>query len=71
MPTTQMAQMHYKNKRVLITGCCGTVGNALVKELSNADVEIIGVDSNESEIFFQSLNYLPKGIEGAVSPSSV
>ena len=43
-----------KGKRVLITGACGTVGNELVRQLLHdyAVGELIGLDNNESEIFF-------------------
>lgn len=43
-----------KNKRVLVTGACGTVGRELVSQLlkNYAVGELIGVDNNESELFF-------------------
>lgn len=43
-----------KNKSVLVTGCCGTVGSELVNQiLEQADVaHLIGIDNNESELFF-------------------
>lgn len=42
------------NKRVLVTGACGTVGKELVRQLleENQVEELIGLDNNESEIFF-------------------
>ena len=41
------------NKCVLITGVCGTVGKGLLRQLVGyQSVEIIGVDNNESELFF-------------------
>lgn len=43
-----------KNKSVLVTGACGTVGAALVAELLKEEYgigELVGVDNNESEIF--------------------
>lgn len=48
------------NQRILITGSCGTVGSELVRQLlSDAQTtEIIGVDSNESELFFQDQAWL-------------
>lgn len=44
----------FKNKRVLVTGACGTVGRELVRQLlENYEVtELIALDNNESEIFF-------------------
>ncbi len=46
--------MNLKEKRVLITGSCGTVGSELVKQLleDRKIKEIIGLDNNESELFF-------------------
>ena len=45
---------HLKNKRVFVTGACGTIGSELVRQLlENHEVaELIGVDNNESELFF-------------------
>ena len=44
----------FKNKRVLVTGACGTVGQELVRQLlENYKVgELTALDNNESEIFF-------------------
>ncbi len=43
----------WENKRVLITGICGTVGRELLQQLrKQTAVEIIGFDNNESELFF-------------------
>ena len=45
-------------KSVLITGACGTVGKELIKQLStNEPREIIGIDNNESELFFLDQTY--------------
>lgn len=46
---------NFENKSVAVTGCCGTVGSELVKHLLNEyNVgELVGIDNNESEIFFQ------------------
>ncbi|MGS2744309.1 SDR family NAD(P)-dependent oxidoreductase [Halomonas sp. LS-001] len=45
---------HLKNKSVLVTGCCGTVGSELVKQLlEKFEVgHLIGIDNSESELFF-------------------
>ena len=44
----------FKNKRVLVTGACGTVGRELIRQLLDKYkvCELIGVDNNESELFF-------------------
>jgi len=49
----------FKNKRVLITGACGTIGSELVKQLlGNYEVEeLVGLDNNESELFFLEQKY--------------
>ena len=49
----------FKNKRILVTGACGTVGSVLVKQLSgySSDCEIKGLDNNESELFFTQQEY--------------
>jgi len=51
--------VHLKDKRVLVTGCCGTVGGELVRQLL-ADYsvkELVGLDNNESELFFTQQRY--------------
>ena len=50
---------YFKNKSVLVTGCCGTVGSELVKQLLETfDVgHLIGIDNNESELFFIQQEY--------------
>lgn len=48
----------WKNKKVLITGVCGTVGSELLKQLVDLGVtSIVGIDSNESELFFATLPF--------------
>lgn len=43
----------WKNKRILITGVCGTVGQELLRQLVELEPkEIIGIDNNETELFF-------------------
>lgn len=43
----------WHGRTVLITGVCGTVGSELLRQLLNADVlDLVGVDNNESELFF-------------------
>ena len=47
------------DKRVLVTGCCGTVGSELVSQLLEdyAVRELVGLDNNESELFFAQQRY--------------
>jgi FlaA1/EpsC-like NDP-sugar epimerase len=49
----------FKDKRVLVTGCCGTVGSELVRQLLKEYQvgELIGLDNNESELFFMEQRY--------------
>ncbi len=48
-------------KRILVTGVCGTVGSELLKVLIDENVyrpvEVVGIDNNESELFFLSNRY--------------
>ena len=49
------------NKRILVTGACGTVGAELVKQLLDNKYEIeslVALDNNESELFFLEQRYL-------------
>ncbi|MCD4720415.1 MAG: SDR family NAD(P)-dependent oxidoreductase [Desulfobacula sp.] len=49
-----------KQKRILITGACGTIGSELTRQLLedyNA-LEVVGIDNNESELFFLEQKYL-------------
>lgn len=44
------------NKRIMVTGACGTVGSELIRQLlTNPDYapeEVVGIDNNESQLFF-------------------
>jgi FlaA1/EpsC-like NDP-sugar epimerase len=44
----------FENRRILVTGACGTVGHELVKQLIDqfAVTELICMDNNESGLFF-------------------
>ena len=43
-------------KSVLITGVCGSVGKELLRQIiAKSPDEIIGIDNNESELFFKPL----------------
>lgn len=43
-----------KNRRILVTGVCGTIGKELVRQLLDEHkvTEVVGIDNNESELFF-------------------
>lgn len=49
-----MADKFFRNRRILVTGACGTVGSELVNQLVDEYHvgELIGIDNNESELFF-------------------
>ena len=48
----------WNGKRVLITGVCGTVGRELLNQvLLEEPAEVVGIDNNESELFFLDENY--------------
>lgn len=50
----------FQDKRVLVTGCCGTVGQELVRQLLEeyGVAELVGIDNNESELFFLEQRFL-------------
>ncbi len=52
----------FKNKSILVTGACGTVGAELIKQLLQTPgldpADVIGIDNNESQLFFQDQAYL-------------
>lgn len=48
----------WREKRVLITGVCGTVGRELLRQVvARGPGEVIGLDNNESELFFLNEEY--------------
>lgn len=51
-----------QDARVLVTGCCGTVGSELVRQLLLEDEfsprEVRGIDNRETELFFEDQRYL-------------
>jgi FlaA1/EpsC-like NDP-sugar epimerase len=53
-----MDENPWSGKHVMITGACGTVGKEILRQLVNFQpVEIIGLDHNESELFFMLEEY--------------
>lgn len=53
-----MQKENWRGKRVLITGVCGTVGKELLRQVADLKPdEIIGLDNNESELFFMAEEY--------------
>jgi FlaA1/EpsC-like NDP-sugar epimerase len=52
-------------RTVLVTGCCGTVGSELVRQLASGQhgvpARIVGIDNNESEIFYAEERYRDQG----------
>jgi len=52
----------FEGKNILVTGACGTVGKELVKQLLTnkkySPNELLGLDNNESELFFLDQQYL-------------
>lgn len=53
----------FDGKRVLVTGACGTVGRELTRQLlGNYGIrELIGIDNNESELFFLEQEFAHHG----------
>jgi FlaA1/EpsC-like NDP-sugar epimerase len=51
----------FEDKRVLVTGACGTVGRELIRQLlkKHKVCELIGIDNNESELFFLEDEFAP------------
>ena len=48
----------YKDKIVLVTGSCGTVGAELVRQLVESEAaHVVCIDNNETELFFQIEKY--------------
>lgn len=54
----KMSTNPWRAKKILITGVCGTVGKELLRQVvSREPAEIIGLDNNESDLFFLSESY--------------
>lgn len=57
-----MSESFWKDRRVFITGVCGTVGRELLTQVLAAGAgEVIGLDNNESELFFLQELYRESG----------
>lgn len=55
---TQDVKNPWQNKTIFISGVCGTVGKELLHQIVNYQpAEIIGIDNNESELFFLRETY--------------
>jgi FlaA1/EpsC-like NDP-sugar epimerase len=53
---------NFKDKSVLVTGACGTVGAELVRQLVDGPVgNVVCIDNNETELFFQIEKYRSTG----------
>lgn len=52
----------FQGKSILVTGACGTVGSELVRQLlanpNYSPSEVVGIDNNESQLFFLDQQYL-------------
>ena len=52
----------FEDKSILVTGACGTIGAELTKQLLKGGIyaprELIGIDNNESALFFLDQRYL-------------
>lgn len=59
----RLKDFYFVNKRVLVTGACGTVGRELVRQLMETYHvgELIGLDNNESELFFLEQRFAQHG----------
>ena len=55
----------FEGKAILVTGVCGTVGTELIRQLLTfpeyAPAEVVGIDNNESQLFFLDQHYLKDG----------
>lgn len=53
---------NFDGKSIFVTGSCGTIGSELINQLLNDSKfnpkEVIGIDNNESSLFFQDQLYL-------------
>lgn len=54
--------INFKNKRILVTGACGTIGSELIRQLLEQYeiAELIGLDNNESALFHLEQEFIAK-----------
>ena len=58
MSANQSIETYYRAKTVAVTGVCGTVGRELLRQMAElGTVEIVGLDNNESDLFFLHEQY--------------
>ena len=55
--------MNISDKRILVTGACGTIGKELVRQMIDdyQVKDLVGIDNNESELFFLEQMHLKSG----------
>lgn len=58
-----MIKKRFENRRIVVTGACGTVGQELVRQILDGcdPVELLCIDNNESEMFFLEQKYGKNG----------
>lgn len=58
-----MTKDSLQDKSVFVTGCCGTIGQELLRQLIEEYRvgEVVGIDNNESELFFLEQRYATHG----------
>lgn len=56
-----MDNFFLNGKNVLVTGCCGTIGQEMILQLLSGKYgkirNLLGIDNNESELFAQTIRY--------------
>ena len=56
-----MDNFFLNGKNVLVTGCCGTIGQEMVSQLVSGKYgevrKLLGIDNNESQLFTQTNTY--------------